>query len=47
MMLAGLIATVTAFVVTNFSTTPEYLTWIAPSILIVPYIVYWNRKLLK
>lgn len=45
MMLAGVIATVTAFVVTNFTTHPEYILWIAPSILIVPYIIYWNIRL--
>ncbi len=46
-MLAGLIATVTAFVVTNFTANPEFILWIAPTIFIVPYIVYWNRKLKK
>lgn len=45
MMLAGVIATVTAFVVTNFTAKPEYILWIAPSILITPYIIYWNIKL--
>ncbi len=45
MMLAGLIATVTAFVVTNFSSDPEYILWLAPTILITPYIIYWNIKL--
>ena len=47
MMLGGSIATVTAFIVTNFSMNPEYILWIAPSFVITPYIFYWNRKLLK
>ncbi|MFT5422153.1 MAG: hypothetical protein ACI9D5_002920 [Candidatus Endobugula sp.] len=45
MMLAGTIATVTAFVVTNFTMNPEYVLWLAPTALITPYIVYWNIKL--
>lgn len=47
MMLGGSIATVTAAVVTNFSMPPNYILWIAPTIVIVPYILYWNNKLLK
>lgn len=47
MMLAGSIATVTAFIVTNFSSNPEYILWIAPTILITPYIIYWNVKLTR
>ncbi|MGH1487317.1 MAG: hypothetical protein ACRBCI_13975 [Cellvibrionaceae bacterium] len=47
MMLAGTIATITAFVVTNFTSNPVYILWLAPTVLITPYIVYWNIKIRK
>jgi hypothetical protein len=47
MMLAGTIATTTAFVVTNFTTDPAYILWLAPTVVITPYIVYWNIKIRK
>ena len=47
MMLAGSIATVTAFIVTNFSMNPAWVLWLAPTVAITPYIIYWNVKLLK
>ena len=43
-MLAGTIATVTATVVVNVDTRPEWLAWILPTILITPLIVWWNRR---
>ncbi len=46
MMLAGTIATVTAFVVTNFTLNPEFVLWLLPTVVITPLIVWWNRKLL-
>ena len=46
-MLGGTIATVTAFVVTNFQFSPAFVLWLAPSIVIVPLIIYWNRVTLS
>lgn len=43
-MLAGTIATVTAVVVVNVDTRPEWLAWILPTFLITPLIVWWNRQ---
>lgn len=45
MMLAGAIATITAFVVTNFAIEPEFILWLAPTAVITPIIVVWNRKI--
>ena len=45
MMLGGLIATVTAFVVVNFTFAPGVVLWLAPTLVITPFIVFWNRKL--
>lgn len=46
-MLGGTIATVTAFVVTNFQFSPPFVLWLAPTVVLVPVIVYWNRAILK
>lgn len=46
-MLGGTIATTTAALTTNVSTDPVWLAWIAPTMIITPLIVYWNRKALK
>ena len=46
-MLGGTIATVTAFVVTNFQFSPSFVQWLAPTVVLVPVIVYWNRTVLK
>ena len=46
-MLGGTIATVTAFVVTNFQFSPAFVLWLAPTVVLVPLIVYWNRVILK
>ena len=46
-MLAAMIASVTAFVVTNITFEPAFILWLAPTIVLIPVIVYWNRKLLK
>lgn len=45
MMLAGAIATVTAFLVTNVSIQPAFLVWLAPTVVITPIIVVWNRRI--
>ncbi len=41
-MLAGTIATVTAVLVVNVNTNPACITWILPTLLITPLIVWWN-----
>jgi uncharacterized membrane protein len=43
-MLGATIATLTAFTVVNIQTNPEYIAWIAPTILILPLIIWWTRK---
>lgn len=45
MMLAGSIAMVTAFVVTNVSVQPAFIMWLAPTLLIVPIIIVWNHRI--
>ena len=45
MMLAGTIATMTAFVVTNFTLEPGFILWLAPTVVITPIIIVWNRKI--
>jgi UDP-N-acetylmuramyl pentapeptide phosphotransferase/UDP-N-acetylglucosamine-1-phosphate transferase len=44
-MLAGTIATITAFLVTNVSIEPVFLLWLAPTVVITPLIVWWNRRI--
>ena len=44
-MLAGTIATVTAFLVTNLTFDPAFLLWLAPTVAITPLIVWWNRRI--
>ena len=46
-MLAGTIATVTAVAVVNgdnLSMVPTWVTWIAPTVVITPLIVWWNIR---
>jgi hypothetical protein len=45
MMLAAAIATITAFLVTNVPVRPAVYVWLAPTIIITPIIVVWNRKI--
>ncbi|CAN5811817.1 hypothetical protein BH23GEM8_BH23GEM8_09210 [soil metagenome] len=45
MMMAGTIATVTAFVVTNVEVQPEWIVWLAPTALLTPVIVMWDRRI--
>ena len=42
-MLAGTISTVPAVLVVNVATNPPWIAWIAPTIVITPFIIYWNR----
>jgi uncharacterized membrane protein len=47
-MSGGFIASVTAVLVVNgkyFAFIPDILLWLLPTILIVPLIVYWSRKI--
>ncbi len=44
-MLAGTIATVTAFLVTNFTTHPAFILWLAPTVVITPFIVWWGKRI--
>jgi hypothetical protein len=46
-MLAGTISTVTAVLVVNVATDPPWIAWIAPTIVITPFIIYWNRRTLS
>ena len=45
MMLAGTIATITAFVVTNVTVQPAFIVWLAPTVVITPIIIVWNRSI--
>ena len=46
-MLAGTIAVITAVLVTNVNIEPVFILWILPTILISPFIFWWNRKTLS
>ena len=37
---------ITAFLVVNVHIEQWYLVWLAPTVVIVPVIVYWNSRLL-
>ena len=45
MMLAGAIATLTAFLVTNVTVQPAFVVWLIPTVVVTPIIVLWNRKI--
>ena len=47
MMLAGSIATITAFVVVNFTFDPAFILWLAPTVVITPIILIWNIKIVR
>ena len=46
-MLAGTIAVITAFLVTNFRTEPEWILWVVPTMIITPIIIWWNVRMLN
>ena len=46
-MMAGTIAVVTAVLVVNVNTEPQWLPWVLPTLLITPVIIYWNWKVMK
>ena len=43
-MLGGTIGALTAFLVVNVRIEPAFVTWILPSIVMTPLIVYWARR---
>ena len=45
MMLSGTIATITAFFVTTLTVQPAFIVWLAPTVVITPMIIAWNRKI--
>lgn len=46
-MMGAAIASLTAFIVTNFTFEPEFVLWIGPSVVVTPLIIYANTKQLK
>ena len=46
-MMGGTIAVVTAVLVVNPPTDPEWVWWILPTFLITPLIFRWNKKVLS
>ena len=44
-MLAATIATVTAVLVVNVETNPAWIAWILPTVVITPFIVWWNIRI--
>ena len=46
-MMGGTIAVVTAVLVVNPPTNPEWVWWILPTALITPLIFWWNKKVLN
>ncbi len=44
-MMGATIATLTAFIVTNFTLQPAFVLWIGPAVLLVPLIIWWKRQL--
>lgn len=45
-MLGATIAALTAFLVTNFSVQPAIILWLAPTVVLVPVIVWWKKRVL-
>ncbi|MEQ9465446.1 MAG: hypothetical protein RJQ10_17425 [Haliea sp.] len=45
MMLAGTIATTTAFLVVNVDFEPAYIVWLAPTVLVTPIIFVMNSRI--
>lgn len=41
---AGSIATLTAVFVVNVQTTPAFIAWLLPSVVVVPLIIYFTRQ---
>ena len=47
MMLAGGIATMTAFLVVNIQFSPTLVLWLAPTVVITPFIFFMQARVLK
>lgn len=45
-MMGATIATLTAFIVTNFTIEPDVVLWLAPTAIITPIIVWWSFKIM-
>jgi hypothetical protein len=43
-MLGATIAALTAFTVVNIHTHPAYIAWIAPTILVLPVMLWWQKR---
>ena len=46
-MLGGTIAVVTAVLVVNPPSDPEWVWWVLPTALLTPFIFWWNKKVLN
>ena len=46
-MMGGTIAVVTAVLVVNPPTNPEWVWWLLPTAVLVPVIFWWNKKVLN
>ena len=46
-MLGGTIATITATLVVNVETNPEWIAWILPTLVITPFITWWNFRIAR
>ncbi len=46
-MIAGYIASATAFLVNVVTFQPSFVLWLAPTVVIVPYMIYVSRKFRK
>ena len=46
-MLGATIATITATLVVNVETNPEWITWILPTVVITPFIAWWNFRVAR
>ena len=44
-MMAATIATLTAFILTVWEFQPEFVLWIAPTLVITPVIIWWNTRI--
>ena len=46
-MMGGTIAVITAVLVVNPPSAPEWIWWVLPTVLIVPVIIWWTKKVLN
>ena len=46
-MMGGTIAVITAVLVVNPPSNPEWIWWVLPTALVVPVIFWWNARVLK